>query len=180
VSLGVPAPQQAERRIVGLDLSLSATGVSISNDATLTCSTRLRGVERIVAIRDAVLRVCDKPSTLVVVEGFAMGTGRQSGSYEIGGLGWVIRVALHEHGVPYVEIPPATLKKFATGKGNAGKPDMLASAIRAGYDGPNDDNAIDAWWLRQLGEYANADESHPLTTAYRDDAVAKIEWPITT
>lgn len=170
-------------RVVGLDLSLTGTGVSISGDATMVCTTRLRGVERLIHLRDAVLRVCDKPDTLVVVEGFAFGTGRQSGSYEIGGLGWVVRVALHEAGVVWVDVPPAVLKKFATGKGNAGKPDMLAAAIRVGYEGPTDDNCVDAWWLQRMGMYATGvDLKTPRCvvlprSAYRDDAVAKIEWP---
>lgn len=40
------------------------------------------------------------------------------------------------------------------------------------------DNAVDAWHLMQLGLYANRDPSSALpATAYRDEAVSKIEWP---
>jgi len=43
------------------------------------------------------------------------------------------------------------LKVFATGKGNAGKADVLVSAVRRlGYDGA-DHNQADALWLRAIG-----------------------------
>jgi hypothetical protein len=44
-----------------------------------------------------------------------------------------------------------TLKKFATGKGNADKEHMAAAANRSGFINIGaDDNEIDAWWLLQL------------------------------
>jgi len=49
--------------------------------------------------------------------------------------------------VTYAGVHSATLKKHATGKGNAKKPDMLAAArARLGYPG-SDDNECDALWL---------------------------------
>lgn len=162
--------------VVGLDLSLSATGVCGDTGARVV-SSKLHGAPRLIDIRNAIIQAV-WGSDLVCVEGFAMGVSRQAGTFEIGGLGWVCRVAMHELRIAYIDVPPATLKKFATGKGNAGKPDMLAAAIRSGYEGPNDDNAVDAWWLRQVGIYANTDEpDREFDRAYRDEAVAKLEWP---
>lgn len=47
------------------------------------------------------------------------------------------------HGVAYLGVPVATIKKHATGKGNAGK-DLIIEAMRAkGYQ-PADDNEADA------------------------------------
>jgi Holliday junction resolvasome RuvABC endonuclease subunit len=47
------------------------------------------------------------------------------------------------HGVPYQGIPVGTIKKHATGKGNADKAAMLAAARAWGY-APVDDNEADA------------------------------------
>ena len=48
--------------------------------------------------------------------------------------------------IPYQGIPVGMIKKHATGKGNAGKPEMVAAAQARGWD-PKDDNEADALWL---------------------------------
>ena len=47
------------------------------------------------------------------------------------------------HQIPYQGVPVGTIKKHATGKGNAGKEDVIA-AIRARGHQPIDDNEADA------------------------------------
>lgn len=55
-----------------------------------------------------------------------------------------------ENGVEYRAYSASEIKKFATGKGNAGKPTMIKAAKeRLGYTG-NDDNEADALWLLNL------------------------------
>ena len=47
------------------------------------------------------------------------------------------------HGIPYQGVPVGTIKKHATGKGNAGKDEMIASVTQRGHI-PGDDNEADA------------------------------------
>lgn len=47
------------------------------------------------------------------------------------------------HGIPYQGVPVGTIKRHATGKGNASKGDMVAAANRRGH-APADDNEADA------------------------------------
>lgn len=47
------------------------------------------------------------------------------------------------HNIPYQGVPVGTIKKHATGKGNAGKGDMIAAVLRRGFT-PADDNEADA------------------------------------
>ena len=47
------------------------------------------------------------------------------------------------HQIPYQGVPVGTIKKHATGKGNAGKEEMMASARTHGHN-PADDNEADA------------------------------------
>ncbi len=59
------------------------------------------------------------------------------------------------HQIPYQGVPVGTIKKHATGKGNAGKAEMIAAAKARGFD-PVDDNHADAlalldWALAQGG-----------------------------
>ena len=59
-----------------------------------------------------------------------------------------------EHGLEHAAVHSGTLKKYATGKGNAKKPDMLAAArTKLGYAG-SDDNEADALWLLQYARTA--------------------------
>jgi hypothetical protein len=59
------------------------------------------------------------------------------------------------HHVPYQGVPVATIKKHATGKGNAGKDEVIA-AMRAKGHAPCDDNEADALaimhWALQGGQ----------------------------
>ncbi|WP_246099051.1 hypothetical protein [Tepidimonas thermarum] len=59
------------------------------------------------------------------------------------------------HQIPYQGVPVGTIKKHATGKGNAGKAEMIAAAKVRGFD-PVDDNHADAlalldWAMSQGG-----------------------------
>ena len=58
-------------------------------------------------------------------------------------------------GVPYEGVPVGTIKRFATGKGNANKDAMIAAARARGFS-PADDNEADAiailfWALETMG-----------------------------
>lgn len=48
-----------------------------------------------------------------------------------------------QHNIPYQGVPVGTIKKHATGKGNAGKEEMIAAAIKRSH-APGDDNEADA------------------------------------
>ena len=59
------------------------------------------------------------------------------------------------HQIPYQGVPVGTIKKHATGKGNASKAEMIAAAKARGHD-PVDDNHADAlalldWAMAQGG-----------------------------
>lgn len=138
-------------RVTGFDLSLTATGVARADGVTdvLTCAER--GTQRLVTIRHKVLHTIslDNPD-LVVFEDLVLNGPRGSGA--LGPLHGAVRCGLHDAGIRSVLfIPPATLKKYATGRGNASKNEVLVSAVRRlGYTGC-DDNEADALWLRAIG-----------------------------
>jgi Holliday junction resolvasome RuvABC endonuclease subunit len=60
-----------------------------------------------------------------------------------------------QHGIAYQGVPVGTIKRFATGKGNADKQAMIAATRERGFD-PSDDNEADAiaillWALETKG-----------------------------
>lgn len=143
-------------KIVAFDLSLTATGVAWDDDeggagGTAVISTKFGGLNRLAVIRDRVLATAIG-ADLVLLEGYSFGQARgTSHMHAQGELGGVVRLALFEAGYRLVDVPPATLKKFATGKGNAKKEEVLAAAIRRlGYPGSNH-NESDALWLVAIG-----------------------------
>jgi crossover junction endodeoxyribonuclease RuvC len=130
--------------VVGLDLSLTSTGVADGNGTRRFCP-KSRGIER---LHDFYTWAAAVRADLVMMEGYSYGS--RGKVFDIGEMGGVVKLALSMRGVPFIIVPPSTLKKYATGKGNAGKDEVLSAAIRAGFAGSNNDEA-DAWWLRHMG-----------------------------
>lgn len=163
----------ANPSVVGLDLSLTATGYANDVGAGTLGAAGRKGCARLALLRDLAILEC-RDADLVVLEGYAF-AARNSHAHALGELGGVIRLALHERRVPFVDVPPASLKKYATGKGNANKGEMLAAAIRRlDYDGASD-NEADALWLRAMGMDALGCPPVKLPETHRA-ALAKVDW----
>ena len=128
--------------VIGLDLSLTSTGICVDGVAE-SLSSQLKGVERLADLAEQVCeRVSSTPHAVVCVEGYSFGS-RNSQAHAIGELGGVVRYRLWQLGIPVVDIPPTCRAKFATGRGNAGKDEMIASVSQRGHR-PCDDNEADA------------------------------------
>ena len=169
--------------VLGLDTSLTSTGGAkavggpLGGDPWLfRIQSKRKGLPRLdsqlTRIGQAV-KECDPD--LIVLEGPSL---HSSGSYwhENAGLWWHVRRAIWLEGLPCAVVTPATLKKFATGKGNSDKLAMcLAAAKRFGiYD--LDADSADALWLACAGleRYGL-----PLVKLPADQVAAldKAEWP---
>jgi crossover junction endodeoxyribonuclease RuvC len=171
-------------RIAAFDLSLTRTGYALNwgKDGPIVGvidTEKMRGIERldyiVGEIFDNVLEGEDG-ATLVVLEGFSYGSKGRA-VFDIAGLGWIVRYHMHRVGMPYVEVPPSTLKKYATGKGNANKSAMLAAAIRVlKYQG-HDDNEADALWLLHMAIDACVYGGAASLTVAQSEALEAVQWP---
>lgn len=159
-------------RVLALDLSITATGICLPDGTTHTVTTRDKGDWRLVAIRHAV-RQATGALDLAVIEDLP--THAKSAGIT-GMVHGAVRTVLLDEGIPYVLVTPATLKAFATGKGNADKTAMAIAALkRAGREFP-DDNQCDAAWLRWAAlDWYDAPE-FTLPQVQRD-RLAKVTWP---
>lgn len=161
--------------VIGIDPSLTGTGITIG-DTRLTVHTDSSEPDgaRLARIYGTVVASCDISTRLAIIEDLpthGMGAGKT------GMAQGVVRLALHAAHVPYVSVPPATLKKYATGSGNAGKADMrMALYQRAGLD-LRDDNQADAYWLMALG-YQLLDQPLIAVPAAQVKALAKLRLPM--
>lgn len=163
-------------RILGLDLSYTATGVSRPDGANELIKTKpIEGqfgkVTRCIYIAKTVREhVRQSGATHVVCEG---GVSRSFAAWDSGALHGVVKSMLLEADIPWIDIAPASLKKFATDNGQCSKDAMIAAAIRAfGFEG-SDNNLADALILRRMGEQSISGGD----TAYRRKAIAKVVWP---
>jgi crossover junction endodeoxyribonuclease RuvC len=110
---------------------------------------------------------------LVLIEGYSYGS-KFSHAHALGELGGVLKVAILEAGKRLIIPSPSELKKWATGKGNAGKAEMMLAAERARIFGaitPNDD-IVDALWLAHLGFFIAS--GFPASNRDRKDIVTAI------
>jgi crossover junction endodeoxyribonuclease RuvC len=86
---------------------------------------------------------------IVIIEGYSFaGKFNNSMQYELGAC---IRMRLYQEEVPFVEVPPTSLKKFVTGKGNVKKDLMLLNVYKRWDFDTEDDNEADAYGLAQFG-----------------------------
>lgn len=67
-----------------------------------------------------------------------------SAAHVYGGLLGMLTATCEERKVPYQGVPVGTIKRHATGKGNADKPAMIAAAAKRWGVTPEDDNHADA------------------------------------
>lgn len=131
---------------VGLDLSLTNTGVAVITPAHYTTHripsdapknpTTGQQAQRLARLTKAIYDTFDlyPASTLkIAVEGPSYASTGSS-AHIMGGLWWLVRTDLEHEGYDVVVIPPASVKKYATGAGNASKDQVLA-AMRARHDG---------------------------------------------
>ena len=93
-----------------------------------------------------------KPS-LVVIEGLVLGSIKSTSTAQLAGLHYLLRWELNERGDQdgFLVVPPSTLKKFVTGKGNAKKDQMLLKTFKRWGVEFNDHNVCDAYGLARYG-----------------------------
>lgn len=130
--------------VAGLDLSLTSTGIArvevsgvgarvwdvtrlkSAGKADATLAQRRTRLDHLASDLVQAVGMAD----LVVVEGPSFGQARQGGQHDRAGLWWLVVDRLHEIGCPVAEVTPNGRAKYGTGKGNAGKDDVLTATIR--------------------------------------------------
>ncbi len=150
-------------RILGLDLG-TFTGYATSDTDAGTFDLGPRSHEsngmRLVKFR-ASMRDLIRLSNpdMIAFENAAYQPGGNGAAVVYGELLGVLKVLCHDAGIDYHGYSAATVKKLATGKGNANKEAMVAAA-RAKWPDLQivDDNMADALWIREcaMREYGGA------------------------
>ena len=148
---------------LGIDQSLTGFAVTVlgikdpSKFVTWVYKSPYFGIERLVDIRTWLidhfmwLEEQDLDVQDIAMEGTVLAS---HAALVLGELSATVRLAIYDHYEDELrfplKVPPMTLKKFAAGKGNAKKQEMLLQIYKRWGVEFNDDNAADSYALARL------------------------------
>lgn len=147
---------------IGLDLSLTGTGVVVLNDGKLDAQTSIKSsktgkkhsdeIERLRTIVSDIMEYVDehKPD-VAVIEGIAFMAKNTTALAQLAGLNYMVRSALVDRDIPFLIVAPTSLKKFVTGSGNAPKDTIMLEIYKRWHVTLLDNNIADAYALAQVG-----------------------------
>lgn len=178
------------RTIVGLDLSLTSTGIAVIGPPGIQVADVVsKATGDTIDARSARLRrvagkihewcIHSAPDPLIVIEQPAY--SRQTGHmHDRSGLWWLTVARLTGIGVGVVEVSPTVVKKYATGKGGASKDAVLAAVIRR-YPAVEvaNNNQADALVLAAMGSRHLGTPIEESLPAVQVAAMATPKWPST-
>jgi len=145
-------------QIMGVDLSLTSTGVSLWRwkqppfNFLLAPPKKYKGMERFHWIFERLKDYAglDPDHFLAVIEGISYGHN-MPGHAERTGLYYTFLYYLWLVKAHYVVVAPNTLKKFVTGKGNAHKDQMIKEVFKRFGQDVNNSDLADAIGLNYIG-----------------------------
>lgn len=181
-------------RIVGIDTSLTGTGVARIVDGKV--DTKIIGSKggaqdglamRTERLRSLVKRIlefaleghdpnADGPLPLFLIEQPAY-SKTQGHMHDRSGLWWLTVHMLSKQGL-VVEVVPGSLKRYITGKGNASKDQVLTDVVRAYPDVyVSDNNVADALVLAAMGARQLGRPIEPARARITATALEGVRWP---
>jgi crossover junction endodeoxyribonuclease RuvC len=156
-----PGSSEPKITVIGLDLSLTGTGVvvvsnfdnpTILDQILIESTPKEENTPRLIGISTKVMKVIIKHKpNLVVMEGPAFGVQKSSSIFTLGELAGLVKANMHTMSQPFIIVTPSALKKWITGKGNAKKDLMLLKVYKRFGVEFSDDNLCDAYSLARYG-----------------------------
>jgi crossover junction endodeoxyribonuclease RuvC len=165
--------------ILAFDLSLTSTGYYFLDEKRSvnpenysgTIKTNLKGISRLAYLEEQVrLLINIYKLDLVVIEGYSYGSKGRA-VFDTGEFGGAVKLLLFKKKIPYLIIPPTSLKKFITGKGNSGKELMLLKTYKKYGSEFSDNNICDAFGLAMMGKAY----MYGTKVNYEKEALSKVE-----
>ncbi|MFC6081052.1 hypothetical protein [Sphaerisporangium aureirubrum] len=170
-------------RVVGLDISLTASGIASSTGWAETVGaggiTKLPVWDRRDALVGLAGEICAlvKQPDLAVLEANAAAAA-YGGASERAGLWWLVVDRLRMAGVPVAAVTPGQLKLYALGKGSGTKGAVIEAVTRRWpeFRTGGDDDLCDAVVLCAMGLDHLGAPLAPMPRPHRA-ALDKVAWP---
>lgn len=165
------------KSVIGLDISLTSTGWACDNKQGVI-AVKSKDTQRLSDIVNEFTKLLSEINEpLVVLEGYSFAS-RSGQAFSIGELGGAIRLCLHNLEIPFAVVPPTCRAKFATGRGNASKNEVVSSiSAKTGivWAGKGADDMCDAWILEEMGLYVLGRPRYKWGKE-SIDSLLKIDW----
>ena len=178
---------------VGIDPSLTRTALCvIEDDGSVTLRQKATTGTAAATIGDRLRRLSDIVGWALdvvteeagdiqgwAIEGPSIGSKNAAAAHDRSGLWWLLTdaIAASGYGFPLI-VPPTVRAKYATGKGNAGKDEVLAAVVRRYDYAPVENNdQADAFVIAAIAARLNGSAiDDPLPRAHLD-ALTKLATP---
>lgn len=163
-------------RYIGIDLS-TKTGLVILDKfgqvlkAEEVTSNKEEEIERMIDITDKVIAEI-KDNDLICVEGFSYGSKGRGIGFQFG-IGYILRYKLYDRDMNYLIATPSQLKKYASGKGNTSKDNLILPIYKRWSFEHDSDNVRDAFVLSQI---ARSYERNDDTTKFQEEVLKSLEY----
>lgn len=138
---------------VGIDQSYTGFAVTVVWDTGYRTTCRKlegKGVERLKDAQKIVGGLCTLQPVDVAIEGYAFGATQTA--HMAGELGGAIRLTLDQYGYTPLVVAPAALKKYAIGKGNAKKDEVILGVYKNWGVEFSDNNMADSYVLARIAQ----------------------------
>jgi Holliday junction resolvasome RuvABC endonuclease subunit len=147
-------------KILALDLSIKCPGWCVADDDIYISSGyrehKVKGLsvyERIEANLELIAGLVRENDIKAVWAENTMPSGRGLTSQMLIEQAGIVKYWCRVRGLPFYAFEITDIKKYVSGKGNAGKPEMLVAVRALGYDvAQNDEVDAIAVWLTGLGK----------------------------
>ena len=147
-------------KFIGIDPSTKTGFVALDKDGHILMAEEVTGQgnkdpKRMVTLVDNLMQRITKDD-IICVEGFSYGSKGNKVDFQFG-LGHAIRNAMFTAGIEFTVVAPSQLKKFATGKGNTAKENMILPIYKRWEFENESDNVRDAYVLAQIARSLTID-----------------------
>lgn len=153
--------KESKATIVGLDLSLTSTGIVVLSGNEIIAQKVVRSspvgplpvdeAKRLHDISEEVLKSVPDDADLVAIEGIAFMVSKTTALVQLAAINFLIRIGLWKRGIKFIIVSPPTLKKFITGKGVAQKDEIILSIYKQYGHTILNNNEADAFSLAAIG-----------------------------
>jgi len=170
---------------VGIDLSLTGTGVVILEDGLLINKKLIKSkpsgdlpINELLRIKGIIegieISIMGHDIDIAVIENLAFGVKKTTALTQLAGLSYFTRDMLYKKSIPFVMVAPGSLKKFITGNGAAKKDEMLLATYKLYGITLLDDNICDGYGLARLGYSILQSNCEPMMTQNQQEVVTLI------